>query len=116
MDEKTDRELLEAAARAAGLRVIRSRLDDPMQRDMLIDLRPEFQPRGWNPLADDGDALRLAGTLRVRISIDDTHELTEVTWFPEFGIKRQSGCVVEKWGDDRDAATRRAIVRAAAAR
>ncbi len=35
----TDRELLESAAKAAGLTVIRSRLDDPLQRDMLIDLR-----------------------------------------------------------------------------
>jgi hypothetical protein len=90
----TDRELLEAAARAAGLTVLRSRLDDPLWRDLLIDMRPQFpQASGWNPLTDDGDALRLA----VRLGIADLGNFYD--------------------GDEGDpyAATRRAIVRAAAA-
>jgi hypothetical protein len=49
----------------------------------------------WNPLTDDGDALRLA--VKLDLSIDDA-------------------CVIYSDGasDDRYAATRRAIVRAAA--
>ena len=56
----TDRELLEAAARAAGI---------PLQR-----LEPEtvwdtgqITRNGWNPLTDDSDALRLAVALALEI-------------------------------------------------
>lgn len=99
----TDRELLELAAKAAG-----------------IDL--EWQPEGWardknmhcewNPLDDDGDALRLA----IQIGAQGY-----------FGLEVQPTCVqatcLEPWEhceyeeyktQDPYAATRRAIVRAAA--
>ncbi len=94
----TDRELLTMAARA-----VNGGAWHP-----LTHLNP------WNPLTDDGDALRLAVKLRLRISISSDHEYTEVCYFPEFGHKRLSGGVVEPWGEDGEAATKRAIVRAAA--
>jgi len=93
----TDRELLEAAAKAAGV---------PLKADFaqryayyMADLLM------WNPLANDGDALRLAVALR--ISLDMLTHIVDAT----------TGTVMchEPWGDDHNAATRRAIVRAAAA-
>jgi hypothetical protein len=108
----TDRELLELAAKAAGLVLIRSRLDDPMWRDMLIDTRPEFpQTMGWNPLTDDGDALRLAVKLEFDMGQMLTPGMVTVT-----GVDDNGGCVAvdESYNIDPYAATRRAIVRAAA--
>lgn len=32
-----DREMLELAAKAAGIQIIRSRLNDPLWRDMLVE-------------------------------------------------------------------------------
>ena len=96
------RSLLEAAAKAAGITVLRSRLDDPMWHDLLLDMRPAFpQTAGWNPLTDDGDALRLAVKLRIPLDFD------------RGGAPRVLG-VLETSGDAY-AATRRAIVCAAAA-
>lgn len=68
----------------------------------------------WNPLADDGDALRLAVKLDIdliRESLDDvpstpTHVKAQ-SWDLEFSAS-------EALGNDHYAATRRAIVRAAA--
>ena len=45
----TDREMLEAAARAAG-----------QERSVAGDLWSNARGMPWNPLTDDGDALRLA--------------------------------------------------------
>jgi hypothetical protein len=131
----TDKELLQAAAKAAGIVLYERRSEDEAvpagtharlwdKPDMLTVLfwhdsrhHPmcrKNQPRGnieWNPLTDDGDALRLAVKLRLDLSqmemegkhvlrvlgpasIDRTYEITE---------------------DDPYAATRCAIVRAAAA-
>jgi hypothetical protein len=101
----TDRELLEAAAKAAGIEILRSRLDDPLFRDMLLPAT-EGRGNGWNPLTDDGDALRLAVQLRL-----------EITWWKQ-GVRAepaQGRESVQPFGEDPYAATRRAIVRAAAA-
>lgn len=62
----------------------------------------------WNPLTDDGDALRLAVKLGMRIDAG-TKSLRECSAIAEGVIKS------EKFNDDGLAATRRAIVRAAAA-
>jgi hypothetical protein len=96
----SDRELLERAAKAAGIVVIRSRLQDPLNKDMLVEFsaRNKGQIAGpWNPLVDDGDALRLA----VKFNL----------WEPVMFGRRTE---VAPDGDIY-AATRRAIVRAAAA-
>lgn len=70
----TDEELLFLAAKAAGLDVQRSRLNDPMHNDLLINgsgPRNPFQAvYPWNPLRDDGDALRLADAKSVFINDD----------------------------------------------
>jgi hypothetical protein len=59
----------------------------------------------WNPLTDDGDALRLAVQLNMNI------EITDGGWVYACG---DYGNCSEPSGDDKSAATRRAIVRAAA--
>ena len=63
----------------------------------------------WNPLTDDGDALRLAVKLRVTPHIDSN--MTEA----EAATQVEGGFFSEPHIDDPYAATRRAIVRAAAA-
>jgi hypothetical protein len=93
----TDRELLEAAARAAGRKVF-SYIDDPIFGSGIND--GETDNGLWNPLENDGDAFRLA----VRFDLLDEHAGFLYTLHVELG--RQP---------DRLAATRRAIVRAAAA-
>lgn len=102
----TDRELLEAAAKAAGIVVIRSRLNDPLQRNMLVcnAVRNFGQESGpWNPLADDGDALRLAVKLGLVVDAGTHHASAGMgQWSAHPG------------GRNPHAATRRAIVRAAA--
>ncbi len=95
-----DRELLEMAAKAAGITGI--------TRDGGIELskdhaKPPYDWRMWNPLSDDGDALRLAVALRMDIRIYGT----DVRVFC-------CGVTVLEGPPDFCAATRRAIVRAAA--
>jgi len=82
----TDRELLEAAAKAAGI--------DWADGHESTGLRDQ-NGRVWNPLTDDGDAFRLA----VKCGIDlELWGAFDSPWFQP----------------DPYAATRRAIVRAAA--
>lgn len=59
MMEKTDRELLELAAKAAGLKVVQPSTDYDGRIGLVLcdaHMRPTIY---WNPLTDDGDALRL---------------------------------------------------------
>lgn len=97
----TDRELLELAAKAAGAEWVNNEYESGW---ILGDC-------WWNPLTDDGDALRLAVKLGLDIESDLPAHLVEV-WFPN-GINT-CGSVYEPYGNDPYAATRRAIVRAAA--
>ncbi len=108
----TDRELLERAARAAGIVILRSRLDDPLMADMLIERRPTAQPCGWNPLTDDGDALRLLMQLRLGIGWIPGGHSVHICCGPQFWSEAFE---MEYQPQSIDAATRRAIVRAAAA-
>ena len=99
----TDRELLELAAKAAGIKVKGYFEDEPT---LLIKPGIRLPPARWNPLTDDGDALRLAVKLDLHI-LRFTNKTTvkASTWIDSFDER-----------DDVDpyAATRRAIVRAAA--
>lgn len=94
---KTDCELLELAARAAGIEV------DAVVNDGVPN---RFGGGYWNPLTDDGDALRLAVKLRI---------LVDVTRFATTAIANGDIHAAEKHNGDPYVATRRAIVRAAAA-
>ena len=88
----TDRELLELAAKAAGMNI-------------------EWQPCGWahdnntgcewNPITDDGDALRLA--VKLNMLEEGSRPFVELMWR-----------LATEVGSDDFEATRRAIVRAAA--
>lgn len=103
----TDRELLEMAAKAAGRDVIwKCGMHQGAPHEGLFD-RCTGHVTNWNPLADDGDALRLAVKLRLDVSINgDIH----AAWWHGDSLE----FVTESLGDDNYSATRRAIVRAAA--
>lgn len=98
----SDRELLELAAKAAGIEVTAIVADGIPHR---------FGGGYWNPLTDDGDALRLA----VELEMDFVWDFDRIEIY--YGTEKDY--VVEYFYDlptptDRYAATRRAIVRAAA--
>ena len=105
---KTDRELLEAAAKAAGLTV-----GDwiPGVGMMRYDggTAGNYSKHRWDPLQDDGDALRLAVKLRIDFCIT-TNESMACAWCAAI-----QDFIDEPLAPDERAATRRAIVRAAAA-
>ena len=81
-----DKTLLELAARAAGF-----------EAGWVI--------QGWNPITDDGDALRLAVKLGLTLVVESDMV---------FCRNQRSDKAFCERGKDRYAATRRAIVRAAA--
>ena len=100
----SDRELLELAARVYGA-----------EMNFTDNGTPWFWCEGlehpWNPLTDDGDALRLAMTLGLVV---DTYNMRAIS-----GSRLRAGHNDWVYGDpeeeyDEDTATRRAIVRAAA--
>jgi hypothetical protein len=103
----TNRELLEAAARAAGYNVEYDEIDDRWHIEDRPGAHPDTWPR-WKPLADDGDALRLAVILGINLEIGGAG-IGDV----QAGKRDHWAC---EWLDRADpyAATRRAIVRAAA--
>ncbi|EJO27517.1 hypothetical protein, partial [Achromobacter marplatensis] len=99
----TDRELLELAAKAAGHTTRSDNLDVWIVED---DGSPVER---WNPLQDDGQALRLA--VRLALTINIQHHETEVfTWEGECFSSEH----VSVHPDHSYEATRRAIVEAAA--
>lgn len=106
----TDRELLELAAKAAGYTL----------RDHYEGYPPiaEEINAAWNPLAHDGDALRLA------VNLGERYPCAVIGVFNRAAFPHASASVLHKDGNetyveqdvevDLTAATRRAIVRAAA--
>jgi len=100
-----DRELLELAAKAAGYQVDTGFADCPVIFGE--DAGPEG-PREWNPLTDDGDALRLAAGLCLNVLSSEACVVVE----DEKGVE----CIEYFYGpEDYTSGWRRAIVRAAAA-
>lgn len=93
----TDRELLELAAKAAGLDVRFDITEQPMSIDSA------GTGRYWNPLRDDGDALRLAVKLKIG-------QIWALTQWSDVDFEDAT----EAYAADPYAATRRAITRAAA--
>lgn len=107
----TDRELLEKAAKAAGLVLLQVPTANQLDADWwayAATAKPDTA-KPWNPLTDDGDALRLAVKLGIQPHYSDFTGNAYVRW--DRGEKTDA-----VYGpDDPYAATRRAIVRAAAA-
>ncbi len=65
------RALLEQAAKAAGIAVVRSRLDDPACQDFLVRGSPRNPSQGlgpWNAHTDDGDCARLEAALGISVN------------------------------------------------
>ena len=91
----TDRELLELAAKAAGYEW---GYEDTGALFVFVP-----QAREWNPLTDDGDALRLAVKLEINICFGANYVIANDVQNPTVNN-----------ANDPYAATRRAIVRAAA--
>jgi hypothetical protein len=97
-----DLEMLMLAAKAAGLKVI---IPAAPPRGLWIEgLEDE-----WNPLEDDGDALRLAVKLNISVFFRPNFVHAEIATSAHEGLVLQ-----EPPTPDKNAATRRAIVRAAA--
>jgi hypothetical protein len=107
------RELLELAAKAAGLKIDKSPDNGggigndgfDMLGNVVLDWHNGVT---WNPLTDDGDALRL--TVKLRLGV--LHNPMGVAVYGPHGPEPLAH---EQYGDDPNAATRRAITRAAAA-
>jgi hypothetical protein len=100
-----DRELLEAAAKAAGKHAeMWSEPGELLEKGGWVQFIGHGHASVWNPLTDDGDAFRLAVKLNIDVfgSIDARMCETDI------------GTTSEPDGDDPYAAQRRAIVRAAA--
>ena len=107
-----DRELLELAAKAAGSDVFM--LGDTWVQH--IGEKVEGIDRwvgSWNPLTDDGDALRLA--VKLHMEIDHNHPADQQPWASARAAPSHMYSV-DEFDDEseRMAATRRAITRAAA--
>lgn len=110
---KTDRELLELAAKAVE---ITFRFEGGMSYKILVDSEENYSLAPWNPLTDDGDALRLA------VKLSQLDGGVALLLNSRFGSVSFAQCFTnenvvspeEHMQDNQYAATRRAIVRAAA--
>lgn len=106
----TDREMLELAGKAAGLKI-------RIYAGMVVEVGTDVvcvDQRGfkWNPLTDDGDALRLAVKLGLVVCVLKEIGMTGI-YLPAEHVGGKYD-VVESHENDPCAATRRAIVLAAA--
>ena len=98
----TDKELLELAAKAAGRTNWQS-------KTRYVDARCDSEGVPyWNPLTDDGDALRLAIKLQLGLRVPQSTSQVYVQ------VGETPNAILEKINGDPYTATRRAIVRAAA--
>lgn len=97
-----DKELLKLAAKASGVVGVYYESDNPIHTGVFAGSTNHY----WNPLIDDGDALRLAVKLHMHLdmrSLDPGASTIAHGWLWE-----------QASATERAAATRRAIVRAAA--
>ena len=115
MSDTNDNDLIRFAAKAVGINAL---IDPHGKWRNCTNVHPSaniFSVPMWNPLTDDGDALRLAVKLRMSFHFEDQNgqECIEV----QHSHNEESGeckCVLEPLLFDTNAATRRAITRAAA--
>jgi hypothetical protein len=90
---ETDRELLQFAAKAAGEWPSPEPFEHVLSR--------------WNPLTDDGDAFRLSVKLNITVRRSDEYDAS-------YAVAPYDPTLISETDADPYAATRRAIVRAAA--
>ena len=118
----TDRELLELAAKAAGIVGTYQHWEDS-RGCVSRGIAPDGSSGRdlWNPLTDDGDALRLAVKLGISTlpypvyNHDERHSVMAKQRRRSDTLSEHNPTeVIEIYGNDQYAATRRAIVRAAA--
>lgn len=105
---KMNKELLKLAAKAAGYEVSEMNPGVNWYFEIIKD-NGKFvyghHKKPWNPLADDGDALRLAVKLLCEIDMEEGC----------IAVRHSAGVkILEAFNHDPCKATRRAIVRAAA--
>jgi len=110
----TDKELLELAAKAAEMQIVgdvNKMIVQPDHRTGGFVIRND---RGgdscWNPLTDDGDALRLAVKLNIDLTFYPNPQIAD----PWVEATTENNASDELLQSDPYAATRRAITRAAA--
>lgn len=111
----TDRELLEMAAKAVGFKLDKSSTNGGGSSNTGFDMAGNavldwHNGKTWNPLTDDGDALRLAVKLNIQVTPGTYNK-------DEFSAFYAGVCEAHErrhYQQDELAATRRAIVRAAA--
>lgn len=121
MIEQSDRELLELAAKAAGIRVeyTEPSLFTGQVFQLFFDGEHQIE---WQPLDDDGDALRLAVKLDIQVFQDQEEDGPAACagyWGKPWRHDVSRLFIVETYASSASkgspyAATRRAIVRAAA--
>lgn len=104
----TDREFLELAAKAAGVDLF-------SWSEISQAYRTKTPMQHWNPLTDDGDALRLAVKCGIKVELHPAWVYARAV-LPKTHHAANYMEITEGWADGSDpyAATRRAIVRAAA--
>ncbi len=108
----TDRELLEFAAKAIGAKRTREKESNGYFQVHHWHEGYEEDWEYWNPITQDGDVFRLAVMLEI---VPNKHADTVVTSRSASWKAGAAHCSLwEPAGDDPYAATRRAIVRAAA--
>lgn len=111
----TDRELLELAAKAAGIHLCFSPWGEPYDCTGLHPLNDIRAGKPWNPLTDDGDALRMAQTIGMNLMLANVVGMSVAAAGFEDGSGHARIEIIEQHDGDAMKATRTAIVRAAAA-
>lgn len=112
MDDRTLLERAAKAAGAAGMPVIQSEAGPQILERRTADGTEYY--RLWAPEIDDGDALRLAVKLGLTLHAHPDHHqgAQSVVTMTRHAVEVRE--YAESYADDLNAATRRAIVRAAA--
>lgn len=103
-----DCELLELAAKAVGMSGCAAEFHSPQR---LVFVPDGYGSAEWDPLTDDGDALRLAVKLKM-----ETYHADDGGWsaYAAWPNARGFAYAIAEHDNDACSATRRAIVRAAA--
>jgi hypothetical protein len=102
----TDSELIELAAKASRINAVKDLSGVWRNCTRMPPGFNIFDAKPWNPITDDGDALRLAVKLEMKINISQGNV--------QVRFKEDAPLVFVRTGIDKNEATRLAITRAAA--